>query len=102
MVGRYGGSNFRQLCCRQSAAEQGDNPAFLAILRRPLSIAFFIDGGKTNLDTQFVGLKQEIFKDRGGFIGGRYFHQDAQRQVIMDHRLADIQNHDLILGQDIG
>ena len=35
-------------------------------------------------------------------MGGWDFYQDAQGQVVMDYRLADIQDRDLILGKYVG
>ncbi len=35
-------------------------------------------------------------------MGGWNFHQDAEGKVVMDHRLTDVQNRDLVLGKNVG
>ena len=93
-VGELFGSNL--------ARQQGDDMAVLALAGHPFLVAVFVDGTEAHIDVQLVGLEQQILEHRRGFRVRRGFHQDAQRQGVVDYGLADIQDIEPVTGQNPG
>ena len=58
--------------------------------------------GEAHLLIQLVRREQNVLEYGRGLLGARDFHQDAERQRVVDHSLADVENVHTTLGQNTG
>ncbi|MNN09360.1 hypothetical protein D3C81_1222380 [compost metagenome] len=64
----------------------------LALPADPLQVILFRYRGEAHLLVELVGREQHILEHRGCLLGIRDFDEDAERQGVVDHRLADVEN----------
>ncbi len=102
VVIRHHGGHVAELLGGDLARQQGNDVAVLALAGHPLLVAVLVDGPEAHRDIALMRLEQQVLEHRGRFRRRRHFHQDAQRQGVVDHRLADIQNIQVVAGQNAG
>lgn len=91
-----------QLLGRDLAGQQRHDVAFLALAGDPLLVIGFGHRGEPHLLIQLVRRKQDVLEDRGRLFIARDLDQDAERQRVVDHRLANVENVHTTLGQNAG
>jgi hypothetical protein len=91
-----------QLFSGDLARQQGDDVAFLALAGHPVLVIRFGYRGETHLLVQLIGGKQDVLEHRRRLFGIWNLHQDAERQGVVDHGLADVENGHATLGQNTG
>ena len=91
-----------QLLSRYLAGQQGDDMALFTLAFDPVLVVSFGHRGETYLLIELIRRKQDVLEYRGGLLGAGDLHQDAERQGVVDHCLADVENVHTTLGQDAG
>ncbi|MNC38322.1 hypothetical protein D3C75_869190 [compost metagenome] len=91
-----------QLLGRHLAGQQGNDVAQLALAADPLLVVGLGHRRETHLLVQLVAGEQHILEHRGGLGAVRNLDQDAERQGVVDHRLADVENIHPTLGEHPG
>ena len=91
-----------QLLGADLARQQGDDMTGLALAADPLPIVVFGDRGEAHLLIEFIGGEQQILEHRLRAAIVRNLDEDAERQGVVDHRLADIENVHPALSQHAG
>ena len=94
------GTDPLQLLGGDLAGQQGNDVAGLALAIDPVAVVGFGNRSETHLLVQFVAGEKQILEDRRALLGVRNFHQDAEGQGVMDHRLANIENIHAAPGED--
>ncbi|MDT4874550.1 hypothetical protein FQZ97_1098570 [compost metagenome] len=74
----------------------------LALAVDPLLVILFRYRREAYLLVELVGREQHILEHRGCLLGIRDFDEDAERQGVVDHRLADVENVHPALRQHAG
>ena len=82
--------------------QDGDEESASRLPRHPRLILVAGDGGEADLHAQFVRPQQQLGEHRRGLHLLGHLHQNAQRQRVVDHRLADVQNPRARGGQNTG
>ena len=90
------------LAGRQSPPQHGDDAPFLALLADPLLVVVGIDGREVDVYVEAMGLVEQILEHRGRLLGRRDLDEHAERDIVVDHRLADVEHIDIMLGQQAG
>ena len=98
----HSGGDLRDLAGVDLAAEQGDDAALLALLVDPLLVALLVDRRELGGDAELVGREKHLLEDRGGLVLVRNFDQDAEGQKVVNHRLAHVEDGDVVFGQGLG
>ncbi|MCY1444557.1 hypothetical protein D9M71_610350 [compost metagenome] len=96
------GAHPLQLLGGHLAGQQGDHVAALALAADPLLVVGLGNRRETHLLVQLVGGKKHILEYGRCFGAVRNFHQDAERQGVVNHRLADVQDVHAALGEHAG
>ncbi|MNO91331.1 hypothetical protein D3C76_828720 [compost metagenome] len=91
-----------QLLGGHPPGQQGDDVPGLALAVDPLLVIVLGNRGETHLLVQLVAREQHVLEHRGRQLGVRDFDQDAERQGVVDHRLADVEDVHATLGQHAG
>ena len=99
---RSDGADALQLLGRYLASQQGHDVAFFALAFHPMLVIRFGHRGETHLLIELIRRKQDVLEYRRSLLGAGDFHQDAERQCVVDHRLADVENVHTTLGEDTG
>src|SRR5690606_23839424 len=81
-----------QLLGADLARQQSDYMTSLALAADPLPVVLFRDRGETHLLVQLVGSEQQILEHRLRAAVVRNLDEYAERQSVVDHRLADIED----------
>ena len=101
-IARGDGAHPLQLLSRNLACQQGDDMPGLALGTDPLLVIGLGHRCEAHLLVQLVSGEQHILEHRGRRLGIRDFHQNAERQGVMDDRLADVEDIHPALGQHTG
>ena len=72
--------------------QQGHDVARLALTVDPLGIVFGVDRREFDLLIELRASEQHLFEHIGSVLTTTHFHQNAERQSVVDHRLANVQN----------
>ena len=87
------------VACVDLAPEQGDDVPGRPLLTNPFLVVVGRDGSKTKIEPDLVGAEQQVPEHGAGGVGPAQFHQQPQGQGVVNHRLADIQHRNIVLGQ---
>ena len=91
-----------QLLGADLTRQQRHDMARLALATDPLAVVVFGDRGETYLLIELVGGEQQILEHRLGAAVVRNLDEDAERQGVVDYRLADIEDVHPALSQHAG
>ena len=86
----------------QPPPQHGDDAPFLALLADPLLVVVGIDGREVDVHVETMGLVEQILEHGGRLLRRRDLDEHAERYVIVDHCLADVEHIDIMLGQQAG
>ena len=86
----------------QLAPEQGHDVAGLPLQADPLLVGLLVDRREVNAEPQLVRLEEQVLQHRAGAGGRRQLQQHAEGEVVVDHRLADVQYVDGVVRQHVG
>src|SRR5690554_3046452 len=93
---RYPGNLFRL----DVSGQQGDYVAGTVSSFRPGLVLLDRNRGKSNLKIQRVQAKQQITDNRRGFRAVRNLDENPPRQIIVNNRLANVENPDIVPAHD--
>lgn len=96
------GADTVQLLGRDLARQQRHDMPRLALTGDPLLVVGFGNGREAHLLVMLVGGEQHVLEHPGGGFGGGNLDQNAERQGVVDHGLADVENVHPILRQHAG
>ena len=102
VITRGNGTDALQLFGGDFARQQGDDMPSLALATDPLLIISLGYRSKAHLLIELVGGKEDVLEHRRGALVIRDLDQNAERQGVMDHRLANIEDIHPALGQHAG
>ena len=96
------GRNPCDLLSLDVSGQQGDDVAGPVTTFRPALV--LLDGNrcKPHLQVQGMQPEQQVANHRRRLGGVRYLNQDAPGQVVMDYRLANVEDPDIVLAHDSG
>src|SRR5690606_4369224 len=82
--------------------QQRDDMPWLALPSNPAAILLSAHWREAHLLIQLVAAEQNVFQHVRKTVLTRHFHQDAERQSVMDNSLPDIKNLDICPRQNAG
>jgi hypothetical protein len=83
-------------------SQQGDDAPLAPAPADPAFVLVERHGGKVDVDAQLMAGEEEILEHRGIAVPGGDLDQNAQRKIVVDDRLANVENDDPVLGQHRG
>ena len=89
----------RNLRRAQLAAQQRDDVTLLALLGHPRFVVGQRRRAEAHLHTQLVAGKEQVLEHRRRVVFVGNLDQHAQRDIVVDHRLADVEHVDAMIGQ---
>ena len=101
-VGRDDRGDLADLLRGELAPQQRDDSARPPLLVDPRLVAVGFHRREVDGDAQPVPGKEQILEHGRGRLRVGNLHQQAQREIVVDDRLADVQDVDVMLGQHRG
>ena len=101
-LGGDDGGDAGELLCRESAAEHGDDKVMLTQAVEPMLERIRSDAGETRLQAKLVGTVSDRGLENREVISGWRFHEHAERQRLMNEGLADVEDDNVVRGEDAG
>ncbi len=86
----------RELRGRETPGEQRQDVAGPPLLRRPAAVALALDRPEPRADPELVRAEEHVLQHRRGLGPARDADHDAERDLVVDHRLADVEDVDSV------